>query len=317
MDPHIVKRVIRKALARRPWAWSLLRQYVRYAPGSWVAPRINRHVDFYFARHPRRFTARATHGFLIAGETRDILQRYLFLYGVWEPNLTSWIASTLKRGDVLVDVGANIGYYSLLASGAVGPGGRVVSVEASHSIFKLLQFNLALNHAGNVRAVNRAAADVSGVLRLFRGPTYNLGASTTFQKPGYQDEGPIEAQPLHELLTHEDIERARIIKIDVEGAELAVVKGLLPLLAAGRHDLEIVTECGGGPRESPSAAESRAGIVEMLVKPGFNVYRIPNDYSPDAYMRQNRTSRPARVLNPERIVDECDLVFSRRNALEL
>lgn len=76
------------------------------------------------------------------------------------------MAERLKPGDVFVDVGANIGYFSLLASKLVGPGGRVVAIEASPEVFDLLRRNLELNKAHNVRAVNVAISDREGSLQL-------------------------------------------------------------------------------------------------------------------------------------------------------
>jgi FkbM family methyltransferase len=274
-------------------------------------------VNTYFARYHRAFTARVRGGFSVAGTTADILQRYLFLYGIWEPHLSHWIARQLEPGGCFVDVGANVGYFSLLASRRVGARGRVVSIEASPSIFQQLRSNLELNGAANVRPLNHAASDASGVVRLFRNPGYNLGATSTYQWPGYAEEAQVVALPLAEMVTAEELAGARIVKIDVEGAEVSVVKGLLPLLQASRPDLEIVVEVGGGPEAAPSAAQAAAAIVAMLTRHEFNVYTITNDYNPDAYLGHVAPLQPERVQDPGRIAVECDLIFSRRDARHL
>ncbi|MBI3898087.1 MAG: FkbM family methyltransferase [Gammaproteobacteria bacterium] len=311
------KQLARQTLAQKPWVWDLLRRYVRYSPRTLVLSEINERVNRFFRHQAHRFIARTQFGCLIAGETRDIVQRYVFLYGRWEPNLTSWFIDRLKRDDVFIDVGANIGYYSLLASTVIGDRGRVVAIEASPSIFEQLRANISLNSASNIRALHCAAAAVSGTLRLFRAPAFNLGASSTYDDIGFEDEGVVDARPLHELLTPDDIARARVIKIDVEGAEIGVVKGMLPLLPAARPELEIVIEVGGGPKGSPTAAESAMAIVPMLADEGFNVYRITNDYGAHAYARARRPARPQRIWNVEEISEECDLVFSRISAAAL
>jgi hypothetical protein len=64
----------------------------------------------------------------------DVIQRYIFYFGVWEPMISHVTEQMLHKGDVYVDVGANIGYCSLLASNCVGGSGRVVSIEASPTI---------------------------------------------------------------------------------------------------------------------------------------------------------------------------------------
>lgn len=313
-----LRRAITGRLVRIPGAWLALRHYVRYAPPRWAVGRLNRGVSEHLARHHRAFTTRTVPGFLIAGDTRDWIQRHIFVYGVWEPHLSAWIAGALQSGDGFVDVGANIGYFSLLASRAVGARGRVVAIEASPSIFETLEANLRLNRAGNVRALNCAAADVEGVVHMFRGPSWNLGASTLFSRPGYDDEGLIAAHPLHSLLAPEEIAAARIVKIDTEGAEVSVVEGLLPVLDAGRHDLEVVVEVGGSRADGAySAAEAAARIMAMVSPVGFNVYRIWNSYDADAYISRRGGRRPARITAPDEITEECDLVLSRRDAREL
>src|SRR6266545_4932566 len=63
-------------------------------------------------------------------ETDDLIQGYIYLFGVWEPNITDWIRRTLLPGDTFVDVGSNIGYYSTLAARLVGSAGSVVAIDA-------------------------------------------------------------------------------------------------------------------------------------------------------------------------------------------
>lgn len=312
MVSQAIRQHARTTLAHMPWAWQFLRHYVRYSPRGWVAQGINERVERFFAHHSHRFITRTTRGQRIEGETRDIIQRYLFLYGCWEPNLTHWLSERLRPGDVFVDVGANIGYYSLLAADIVGSSGGVVAIEASPSIFASLSANIRLNRAHNIRLLQVAAADGGGKRRLFRAPAHNLGASSTYADIGYEDEGEVDAHPLHQLLTADEIARARIVKIDVEGAEAAVVQGLLPLLDRARADLEIVIEVGGGPAGSPTARQSAAAIIAPLARHGFHVYRILNDYQPMAYVRKDATARPISVRSAESVSQECDLVFSRQ-----
>ena len=64
-------------------------------------------------------------------DPRDLIQRMILHFGVWEPDVSRVIEQSLAPGDVFVDIGANIGYDTLLASSRVGPTGRVVSIEAS------------------------------------------------------------------------------------------------------------------------------------------------------------------------------------------
>jgi Met-10+ like-protein len=130
-------------------------------------------VGPYFAWHAHKFRVSTAFGSQIAGDTRDIVQQYIYYFGVWEPNLTRWIVRRLAPGDVFIDVDTNVGYYSLLASKLVGESGSVVAIEASPSTFKILQTNLALNHVRDVRAVNMAAYDSTTIKKVFRGSEYD------------------------------------------------------------------------------------------------------------------------------------------------
>lgn len=311
-----IRHYAKERLNQMPWAWEMLRNYVRYSPRGWVMSGINERVNIFYSERDRRFVTRTAFGKRVSGDTRDIIQRYIFLYGCWEPNLTYWITDRLKPGDVFVDVGANIGYFSLLASLAVGDEGGIVAIEASPSIFAKLHANVALNHATNIRALNIAASDLPGTIRLFRAPAFNVGASSKYSDVGYEDEGEIVARPLYQLLTSDEIARARVVKIDVEGAEAEVVKGLLPALATARSDLEIIVEVGGGPPGSPTATESAATLVPLLQAHGFHLYRILNDYGANSYVQNARPVRPQRISLRD-VNQECDLVFSRQDMASL
>src|SRR5574341_861166 len=163
-----------------------VRAYIRYAPfGTGKRAFWYRVVEPRFAWRPHRFVATTVFGSRIAGDTSDILQQYIYYFGVWEPHLTRWIGRRLSPGDAFIDVGANIGYFSLLASKLVGDSGTVVSIEASPRTFDLLQGNLARNRAHNIRAVNVVVSDRRGRVSLFRGPEDNICLTTALGDPRF------------------------------------------------------------------------------------------------------------------------------------
>ena len=203
-------------------------------------------VDINQRLRPHRFRTETRFGFEISGSTEDLIQRHIYVFGVWEPNLTYWIQDRLEPGDTFVDVGANIGYFTMLAASCIGQNGWSVAIEASPSIFELLNENLEINNIGSrVRTVNLAASDQDGILTVYGGPSGNLGLTTMVPNHDLQIETTIGAKPLNEILTEEEIAGARLIKIDVEGLEGPVVRGLLPILGSCRKDLEIVLEVNG------------------------------------------------------------------------
>jgi len=75
----------------------------------------------------------------------DVVNLFLYYFGGWEPAITQVVRQALKPGDVFLDVGANVGYYTLLASRLVGDTGRVIAVDASPSVYEILSRNVSRN----------------------------------------------------------------------------------------------------------------------------------------------------------------------------
>jgi FkbM family methyltransferase len=261
------------------------------------------------------FTVRTIFGSKISASTRDAVGRYIFYFGVWEPNLTRWIRHRLLPSDAFIDVGANIGYYSLLASHLVGDSGKVVAVEGLPAIFSLLQRNLETNKARNVRAVNVAAWDREQMIEFYTDS--DLPGQTTAipfwaDKHELKEQTQVTAAPLADILTAEEMKAARLIKIDVEGAEWRVLAGMKSLLDSSRDDLEIIVEI------SPSAleAEGRAAqeLLDFFRVLKFNAYRIENDYSVNSYLNRSYRNRPSRILRLPTGSEQSDIIFSRIDA---
>jgi len=247
----------------------------------------------------------------------DMIQTYLYLFGVWEPDLTAFIASRLRPGDTFVDVGANIGYHTLLAARKLAGEGRVVAIESSPKIFRLLGESLAENGSpSDVRTVNRAASDAIGELSLYEGPEKNIGLSTTVSSRGLPSEGTISAAPLADLLEPEEIATASLVKIDVEGAEVAVLRGMKAFLDQCPNDVEVVVELS--PLWWTERSQSPQDVLQPFVAAGFNVYEIDNNLWPWRYLWPEAVRRPRRVRTPlTKPVKRLDLVLSRVDADEL
>lgn len=268
---------------------------------------------------PLTVTARTRFGAAVRCRLPDLIQMYIALFDLWEPDLTRLIGSRLGPGDVFVDVGANIGYYSLLASRCVGEAGGVVAIDASPANCAELQHNLASNPGtGNVRTLNRAAAGEHGRIAVYSGPRHNLGLATTAPggRRGLRHETEVTAAPLAELLSAEETRRARLVKIDVEGSEPSVLAGIAGLLAAGRDDLELLVELSPAWWQDPDLTPE--AVVRPLREAGFHSYLMDNDYWPWRYLWPAAVRSPRRVERlPDTRVKRLDLVFSRIDAPEL
>ena len=277
------------------------RAYIRYAPVSAGKPWLWQNFHW----RPHAFNCR-TQGGRITGNTEDLIQRHLYFFGTWEPNISHWISTHLKPGDGFIDIGANIGHYSLLASRIVGDEGCVVAIEAAEWIHSILDKHVALNQRRNIRTVQVAASAARGTLKLFPGSAGNCGKTSTIKRNGKSID--VQALPMSEILTEDEIARTRMIKIDVEGAELEVLRGLAPLLGRMREDLEIVMEVS--PSLMPEPEASRDAIFSIMNQNGFFAFVFDNDYGVETYLKRGSHESPV-PLTDAHIGKQADILFSR------
>ena len=295
-------------------ALAVLRGYVRYAPIPAGKPAMARWLLTSFRSLPQVKVARTRPGLRFHAEPDDLLQAYLYLFGVWEPNITAYVARTLRPGDTFVDVGANVGYFTLLASRLLGGAGHVVAIEASPEFTGALAANAKLNRCTNLRTVNVAAADRPALLEFFQPCRHNRGNTTSVQPaPTPRPLFSVEAAALPEILTPDELARARLVKIDVEGAESAVVRGLVPAMSRLRIDAELIVEIN--PDLLAMQGTSAAELVGLLAAHGFHAYSIANPYCVPDYVSRRPPAPPQRWTAP--VTELSDFVFSRRDALSL
>ncbi|MGD0059694.1 MAG: FkbM family methyltransferase [Verrucomicrobiia bacterium] len=297
-----------------------LRAYIRYAPSSLGKQVLYDRLAAHLWSLETDVVAETVFGSRLCVNARDIVGRFIYYFGVWEPNLTGWIQQRLATGDVFVDVGANIGYYSLLASKLVGDSGKVVAVEALPESFRKLQDNVRVNSSRNVRSVNVAAWHRDEQVRIYTQPASPSGTTTLMRawaaRCDLEPYCEVPAKPLLDILRPEEIKAARLIKIDVEGAEWNVVSCMAPLLRDSRKDLEIVVEISRSMLEAQGKTEG--DILGLFSDWGFHSYRIENDYSAAAYLTPNPPIRPKRIERiPNGSGDQSDVIFSRVDAASL
>jgi FkbM family methyltransferase len=165
-------------------------------------------------------------GFIVVrGGTDDL---YYMIPGR-EGDVDSFVRSCLDRGSVFVDVGANIGYYTLVASKLIGSSGRVYAIEPIPQTITILKANVKINECFNVIVHEKAAWSSRDKLTL-KIPGKWYGLVSAFRN-GVNI--IVDATTLDELLQAED--QIDCIKIDVEGAELRVLQGAKKVLKRTRY----------------------------------------------------------------------------------
>lgn len=148
-----------------------------------------------------------------------------------EKRTMRFIRSVIKRGDVFVDVGANVGKYTVPIAKAVGPEGVVVAVEPSPA-YKILEKNIELNCLTNVIVFNKAAYSEKKLLDLHYIPQRST-LSSLYNQSGEGVCLKVDAEPLDVMIGEAGLlgRKIKLIKIDVEGAEVDVILGAKALLS--------------------------------------------------------------------------------------
>lgn len=164
--------------------------------------------------------------------------------GTYECDKQKRLAAAIQAGSVFFDVGAHVGFYSLLASRQVGETGRVVAFEPSPRNLAYLERHLRLNAVGNVTLFKAAVAEHPGKARFHEDGVHTMGKMS--ESGGLT----VDSVALDDLFTHGLVPLPDCIKIDVEGAEAAVLRGARQILVLGRptiflatHGREVHAEC--------------------------------------------------------------------------
>lgn len=284
-------------MTARTWAfttyraiWKRLLPYRRFLLKVPGLARVNRKLVSKL-RAGRLLTVRVR-GFELLVRGDDVVGREMLVHGDWEPFEVDLFASSLNTGMTVVDAGAYVGYYSLVASRVVGATGRVLAFEPEPENFSLLRRNLAKNGAGNVEAHQLALSNARATASLFLGAASNRGktslsqlsARTVHQGNLTNDtDGPsmmVNTERLDGLLQERGLERVDVMKIDVEGAEALVLEGAGALLAAP-HPMRIFMEFW--PLGMARLGADPNKVLKDLARAGFRL---------EVIREESRTLRP-------------------------
>ncbi len=257
-----------------------------------------------------RVEVEAISGARFSCRVHDIIDGYIAFFGVWEPATSAWLQRTLRPGDVFIDVGANVGHHSLLAWRRVGDRGRVVAIEPSPAIVTDLERNLSLNGSPTTIEVCRAAATGGErEVRLFRGGSWNRGRTSTVRDLGHGVETTVGGSRLRDLVGEDLFARARVLKIDVEGAEAAILADLAGDLDALQPEVALLVEV------TPAAwsADLDPGqVLRPYLDAGFTVQRIDNPYGFWHALWPHAPPGPRPVHDPRRLSGaQHDLLLTR------
>ncbi|UFX82739.1 FkbM family methyltransferase [Candidatus Absconditicoccus praedator] len=192
----------------------------------------------------------------------------LQLRGYIEKGTSLFLVNNIKKGDVFLDIGANLGYYSLIASELVGDEGKVYAFEPVKSNIKSLEENILLNNISNVSIKKFALGNKNEQLNI-NIDANNSAVNSIVIKQDKNLSEKISIKRFDDLDIHK--ENINFVKIDVEGYELEVLKGMKNLLE-NQDNLNIVMEFS--PLFFKQIGETPEKIIEYIYKIGYSTYKI-------------------------------------------
>jgi FkbM family methyltransferase len=174
----------------------------------------------------------------------------------------------IRSGDTVIDIGANIGFYSIFFSETVGSDGKVISFEPDVKNFEKLSYNT--KKITNVIIHNKAVASSTRQLKLYTSKELNVD-HRTYQPDDYESEIEIEAVCLDDFLGN--IPKIDVIKMDIQGFEMDAFRGMIGILKSNK-DLKILSEFW--PYGLSLAGSSSSAYIQFLNELHFKVYLLKN-----------------------------------------
>jgi FkbM family methyltransferase len=176
-------------------------------------------------------------------DARDLVGGSIARHGYWEVETVAFVEHWLRPGMTVVDAGAHVGQYAMVASRRVGPGGRVHAFEPHPDLYRVLRRNLERAGCTNAVAQPLALGGVPEERSFFLHPVDNLGASSLRASAPDRDQPAVRVQvtTLDAYLAAHDVTRVDLLKVDVEGAERDLLAGAGRTLAAN-PDIVLVIE---------------------------------------------------------------------------
>ncbi len=220
------------------------------------------------ARHRHRVFYDKVIDAYVCADLADWTGRWHYYSGrFWDRLNQLVIDQVLRTGDIYVDVGANLGMHSLLASRRVGADGMVVAIEPNPRTFHVLQLHSMINRIDNITLWNLGMSDHEGKLELIGDPSHSAMYSAVDHGQG-TDRVEIKLEMLDNILRGEDLNRARVlVKIDVEGHECNVLAGMKNLLA--RRNVVVSLEVT--PAWIEQAGRSVDELLALLTDAGYRI----------------------------------------------
>lgn len=181
-----------------------------------------------------------------------------------------------KKGEVVIDIGAHIGKYTLSAARSIGEKGKVLAVEPNPLNYEALTKNIRLNNLRNAVALKIAAWDRECTLKLFTG---HMGGHHSAKIDWKLGANTVEAKPIDTVVREKGIKKVDWIKVDVEGAEWEALCGLAATIDESKPKIIVEVSSENINKVKKFAKERGYGIIKIAPFYEGVIYGIPRKFT--------------------------------------
>lgn len=273
-----------KSFLRRVARW-----YGIHGPSMGKTRIVQAAVPYLTLRDAPIVDVKSPHGFEMSLDLSEAIQRQAYFFGYFEAFIVPVFVDWVKPGSVVLDGGANFGQFSLLSATLVGRDGLVVACEPAPATFEALQRNAKLNGFTQLLCRNVALSDITGSALLYVPPESDSGTASLSRRavePYHREVKVVNASVVRidELLSPELLggRRVSMIKLDIQGAELAALRGAKSIVQSHRPVLvleadETATLAFGYSVGDLCVAVQAMGYALFGVSPPAGASRVPFD----------------------------------------
>jgi FkbM family methyltransferase len=182
----------------------------------------------------RTYKKRLPENFFMLLNPTEHIQQQLFWYGYYEKEVGALLKEIVRPDDVFLDLGANIGYFSLLIA-SNSSSVRIISFEPVKDLFQDMNDNISLNNIRNISTINATVGEMNVEKELFVSASDNSGMSSFHQPENYSGKKErVKVVAIDDWFKTSGLSKIDIIKLDIEGSELAALKGMKEVLQKQR-----------------------------------------------------------------------------------
>lgn len=250
----------------------------------------------------RFYPVKVLHNSLISYTTSDCVEiqgskmfvnqlfRNASFSGIWEPLQTEIVKKEIKKGDIIIDLGANIGYYTLLFSRLVGNEGKVYAFEPDPNNFALLEKNVKENGYTNIVLEQKAVSDFEGTTKLYIS-NINTGGHRIFDIGANEEFIKIETIKLDDYLQDKKVD---FIKMDIQGSEAKAIMGMKNIISQNQS-LKIISEFA--PFLLKKSGCDPMLYTNLLLEQGFELYELDKKSNKVVKTKLDKLNRDEKLEN--------------------